>query len=202
MPVLAERGHIEALRVLMRPGKTGFALQLARALATRGRLDEAIAIMTERIDADEQNAYEWTIELLVELGEADRALRLRRKRGHKLRSPVDTSDFQLARLLDEQGRHEEAIDVLSHKGGAPTQLADLLAGVGCMDEAMMVLDGAQHTVRVKSVGDKLAEHQAALLARYGHLRELRDRAANGHPEHREIMRSHLTRAQAAATDRR
>ncbi|MET8567619.1 hypothetical protein [Streptomyces sp. NPDC004783] len=201
-PVLAEQGHIDALRTLGGPGETSFALRLARTLAAHGRLDEGLAIMTQRIDADEEYAYEWTIELLVELGEADRALQLRRKRGHKRRSPVDTSDFHLARLLDEQGRHEEAIGVLRSEGSAPRQLAELLAGVGRMEEAMVVLDAAQNDTRWQHVTDELAEHQAALLARYGKVRELRDRAANGRPAHRQIMRAHLARAQATTTEGR
>ncbi|MDL5198730.1 hypothetical protein [Streptomyces sp. ALI-76-A] len=201
-PVLAEQGRIDALRTLIRPGDTGLALRLARTLAAHGRLDESIAIMMQRIDAHEEYAYEWTIKLLVELGEADRALQVLRQRGHTRRSPVDTSDFQLARLMDELGRHEEAIAILGREGGAPQQLAELLAGVGRMDEAMVVLDAAQHDRRWQYVSDELAEHQAALLARHGRIGELRDRAENGRPAHREIMRFHLTRAQAPTTQRR
>ncbi|MFI8215733.1 hypothetical protein [Streptomyces sp. NPDC085932] len=200
-PLLARQGRIDALRSLIRPGDTGFARLLARTLAAHGRLDEGIALLVQRIDADEEYAYEWAVELLVELGETDRALELYRQRGREHRSPVDASDAQLARLLDEQGRHEEAIAVLRRQGGAPRQLAELLAGVGRMDEAMVLLDAAQDDRRWQFVTDELAEHQAALLARYGRLRELRDRAENGRPAHREIMRCHLTRAQEAAAGR-
>ncbi|MDT0390944.1 tetratricopeptide repeat protein [Streptomyces dubilierae] len=200
-PLLARQGRIDALRSLIRPGDTGFARLLARTLAAHGRLDEGIALLVQRIDAGEEYAYEWAVELLVELGETDRALELYRQRGHEHRSPVDASDAQLARLLDEQGRHEEAIAVLRRQGGAPRQLAELLAGVGRMDEAMRLLDAAQDDRRWQFVTDELAEHQAALLARYGRLRELRDRAENGRPAHREIMRCHLRRAQEAAAGR-
>ncbi|WP_160159864.1 tetratricopeptide repeat protein [Streptomyces sp. SLBN-31] len=190
-PVLAEQGRVDTLRTLMRPGDTGLALHLARTLADHGRLEEAAAIMMQRIDADEEYAYEWTIKLFVELGEKERALKVRRHRGHKLRSPIDKSDFELAQLLDQQGRHEEAIDILPRDGRAPRQLAELLAGIGRMEEAMGVLDAAQNDIRWKYVTDELAEHQAAILVRYDRVRELRDRAANGRPAHREIMRSHV-----------
>jgi tetratricopeptide (TPR) repeat protein len=193
-PVLAERGHVDALRTLARPGETGFALLLARTLIAQGRVEEGIAIMQQRIDAGEESAYQWTVDLLVELGHVDRALKVLRSRPYQPHAISNTAGFNVAQLLDEHGRHEEAIEVLRTYSSAPKQLAELLAGLGRMDEAMAVLDAALSNIIWRYVTDELAEHQAALLARYGMLRELHHRTVNGHPEYREIMRSHLTHA--------
>lgn len=72
----AEQGRIDELRRLVTPGSsTGLALLLARALVARGRVDEGVAVLQERVDADEQHSRDWLIQLLVEQGRVDEAVR-------------------------------------------------------------------------------------------------------------------------------
>ncbi|MFC8826957.1 hypothetical protein ACFT9I_16635 [Streptomyces sp. NPDC057137] len=85
----------------------------------------------------------------------------------------------MARLLDEQGRAEDAIRILRTCGPAPRQLAALLAGQGRTDEAVRVIDRAMDDAKQSSVVEELAEVQADLLIEHRRIDELRTRAETG-----------------------
>lgn len=173
--ILAEQGRIEELRALAAPGPL-----LARALVGLGRVDEAIAVMQEGVDADEPHARDLLIDLLVEQGRADQALTALEARPHNPYERVSTAPVKVARLLDEQGRAEDAIRILRTRGHAPRQLGALLAGQGRTDEAVEVLDRAMADAKHSAVIAELAEAQADLLVEHGRIDELRARAGLGH----------------------
>lgn len=166
--ILAEQGRIEELRALGAPGPL-----LAHALAGLGRFDQAIAALQVCVDAHEQYAHDRLIDLLVEQGRADQALVALEARRHNPYELTSTAALDVARLLDEQGRAEDAIRVLRTRGGAPRQLAALLAGQGRTDEAVRVLDRAMADAKHSSVVGELAEAQADLLVEHGWIDELR-----------------------------
>ncbi|WP_203557754.1 hypothetical protein [Streptomyces sp. S4.7] len=184
--VLAEQGRIEEMRALAAP----YPL-VAHALVGQGRVDEAIALLQERVDADEEYAHGYLIDLLVSQGRADQALSALEAKSHNPYDVTSTGPLDVARLLDEQGRAEEAIRILRTRGPAPRQLAALLAGQGRTDEAVKVLDRAMADVKHSSVVEELAEVQADLLIEHGRIDELRARAETGHRVYAVRLAAHL-----------
>ncbi|MFF1417035.1 hypothetical protein [Streptomyces sp. NPDC058280] len=178
--IFAEQGRIEELRALAAPGHTGLALLLARTLAGQGRVDEGIAVMQERVDANEEYARDWLIDLLVEQGRADQAVTVLEGMPYAPYTSISTAPINVARVLDEQGRAEDAIRILRTRGPAPRQLAALLAGQGRTDEAVQVLDRAMADAKHSSVIEELAEVLAELLIEHGRIDELHTRAETGH----------------------
>ncbi|MDQ1034590.1 tetratricopeptide (TPR) repeat protein [Streptomyces sp. V3I8] len=187
--VLAEHGRIEELRAL---GVHGFVL--SHALAGQGRVDEAIAVMQECVEADEQHAHDFLIKLLVEQGRADQALSALESRRHNPYEKTSTASLDVARLLDEQGRAEDAIRVLRTRGPAPRQLAALLAAQGRTDEAVRVFDHAMADPDHRFAVDELAEAQAGLLVEHGRIDELRTRAETGQQAYRVRLAAYLAEA--------
>lgn len=176
--VFVEQGRIEELRALDAHG-----FQLSRALVGLGRVDEAIAVMQECLDANEPDAYGFLIDLLVEHGRVDQALTTLESRSHNPYDLVSTASVDVARLLDEHGRPEDAIRILRTRGPATDQLAALLAARGRVDEAVRVFDRAMQDHEHRFVIDRLAGAQADLLIEYGRIDELRNRAETGHREY-------------------
>jgi len=168
----AEQGRIDELRTLVTPGgSTGLALLLARALVAQGRVDEGIAVLQERVDANEQHSRDWLIRLLVEQGRADQAVTVLKGMPSSYRS-TSIAELSVARLLDEQGRPEDAIRILRDTGSAPERLAALLAAQGHVDEAVWALDRAvQNTdTRYPAAIERLTRAQADLLIKHGRIR--------------------------------
>ncbi|WP_405947836.1 hypothetical protein OG588_15710 [Streptomyces prunicolor] len=164
----AEQGRIDELRTLVTPGSsTGLALLLARALVAQGRVDEGVAVLQERVDADEQHSRDWLIQLLVEQGRADQAVTAL-KGMRSWRRSTSTAELGVARLLDEQGRPEDAIRILRGTGSAPERLAALLAAQGRVDEAVRALDRAVEDTdaRYPAAIERLTKAKADLLAEY------------------------------------
>ncbi|MFE4832635.1 hypothetical protein [Streptomyces sp. NPDC056672] len=187
--ILAEQGRIEELRAL---DADGFVV--SHALVGLGRVDEAIAVMQECVDANEQHAYDFLIKLLVEQGRADQALTVLESRSHNPYDVVSTASVDVARLLDEQGRPEDAIRVLQARGPADEQLAALLAAQGRIDEAVRVLDRAMTDHDRRFAIDTLAGSQADLLIKHGRIDELRTRADTGHPAYGTRLAAYLAEA--------
>ncbi|MFC8075551.1 hypothetical protein ACFUN8_08410 [Streptomyces sp. NPDC057307] len=176
--VFVEQGRIEELRALDAHG-----FEVSRALVGLGRVDEAIAVMRECLDADEPHAYDFLIDLLVKHGRVDQALTTLESRSHNPYDVVSTASVKVARLLDEHGRPEDAIRILRARGPAVDQLAALLAAQGRVDEAVRVFDRAMQDHEHRFVMDRLAGAQADLLVEYGRIDELRSRAEAGHREY-------------------
>lgn len=179
----AEQGRTDELRALVTPGSpAGLAHLLARALVRHGRVDEGIAVLRERVDADEPYCRDWLLQLLVEQGRADQAVTVLEGMPFSY-SSISTADLSVARLLDEQGRPEDAIRILRSTGSAPERLAALLAARGRVDEAVRALDRAVEDTdpRYPAALERLTRAQADLLIEHGRIDELRTRAATGHP---------------------
>ncbi|MEV7401988.1 hypothetical protein AB0N93_16575 [Streptomyces sp. NPDC091267] len=189
--IFAEQGRIEELQAL---DAHGFVL--SHALAGLGRVDEAIAVMQECLDANEPNAYDFLIKLLVKHGRVDQALAALESRPHNPYDTVSTASLDVARLPDEHGRPEEAIRILRTRGPAPRQLAALLAAQGHVDEAVRAFDRAMADHEHRFVIGELAGAQADLLIEYGRIDELRTRAETGRREYGVRLAAHL-----AKTDR-
>jgi tetratricopeptide (TPR) repeat protein len=184
--ILAEQGRIEELRAL---DPHGFVL--SHALVGLGRVDEAITVLQECLDANEPHAYDFLIKLLVEQGRVDQALTALESRPHNPYDKVSTVSLDVARLLDEHGRPEDAIRILRTRGPAPRQLAALLAARGRIDEAVRVFDRAMADHEHRFVIGELAGAQADLLIEYGRIDELRTRAETGHREYGVRLAAHL-----------
>lgn len=181
--IFAEQGMIDELRALITPeNPTELAHTLAYALVRQGRVDEGIAVLQELVDADEEYARDRLIELLVKHGRADQAVTA--LAGYtRWQLSTSTSDLEVARLLDEQGRAEDAIRLLQDTGGSPEHQAALLAARGRVDEAVWVLDRAiSNTVPMyPATIERFAKALANLFVEHGRIDELRTRAATGHP---------------------
>ncbi|MFC8825943.1 hypothetical protein ACFT9I_11370 [Streptomyces sp. NPDC057137] len=177
--VFVEKGRIEELRAL---GAHGF--ELSRALVVLGRVDDAIVVMQECLDANEPHAYDFLIKLLVKYGRVDQALATLESASRNPYDATSTASVEVARLLDEHGRAEDAIRILRTRGsGADEELAALLAAQGRIDEAVRVFDRAMADHDRRFVIGKLAGAQADLLIEYGRIDELRTRAETGHREY-------------------
>jgi tetratricopeptide (TPR) repeat protein len=185
--VFAEQGRIEELRALSAHGYV-----LSHALVGQGRVDEAIAVMRECVEANEKHAHDFLIKLLVGQGRADQALTALESRSHNPHESTSTASLDVARLLDEQGRAEDAIRILRTRAHAPEQLAALLAGQGRADEAVKVLDRAMADAKHSSVIQRLAEAQADLLVEHDRIDELRTRAETGHRAYGVRLAAYLT----------
>jgi hypothetical protein len=175
--ILAELGLVEELRKLCDDGSIGSDLLVAQTLAGLGRIDEGAAVLRARTGSADH--YRELIKFLVDHGRADAALTALRARPYRL-SPHFLGFYYVARLLDEQGRPNEAIEVLRQDGGAYAQLADLLAVQGHVDEAIQVLNGQLVTARIGSINPAtVAEQLADLLVEHQRIDELRARAEEG-----------------------
>ncbi|MFJ8770266.1 hypothetical protein [Streptomyces clavifer] len=181
-----EQGRIEELRALDAHG-----FELSRALDGLGRVDEAIAAMQECLDANEPHAYDFLIKLLVKHERVDQALTTLESRSHDPFNVLSTPSVDVARLLDEHGRPEEAIRILRTRGHAHEQLAALLAARGRINEAVQEFDRAMTEHEHQSVIDRLVGAQAGLLIEYGHIDELRTRAETGHREYGVRLAAYL-----------
>ncbi|MGW0834351.1 hypothetical protein [Streptomyces prunicolor] len=124
-------------------------------------------MLQERVDADEQYSRDWLIQLLVEQGRADQAVTALEGMPSWRRS-TSTAELSVARLLDEQGRHEDAIRILRSTRSAPERLAALLAAQGRVDEAVRALDRAVEDTdaRYPAAIERLTKAKADLLAEY------------------------------------
>ena len=167
-----------------------YAAGLARLLARRGDLDEAIQIMRARANAGDESAARELAGLLAKRGDldelraradaghwgtAERLARLLAKRGDldELRARADAGHWgsarELARLLAERGDLDEAIQIMRAWAGdarAAARLADLLAERGDLDEAIQIMR-AQVDARYADAAERLAD----LLAERGDLNE-------------------------------
>jgi hypothetical protein len=190
--IFAEQGMIDEVRAIVTPGSPAYlARVLAHALVRQGRVDEGIAVLQERVDANEEHSREWLIDLLVEQGRADQAVTLLKGIPYSFKS-ISTADVRVARLLDEQGRAEDAIKVLQSTGGAPEKHAALLAARGRIDEAVWVIDRAisYANPRYPAAIERFSKALADLFVEHGRIDELRTRAASGHPAYSVRLAEH------------
>ncbi len=191
--IFAEQGMIDELRALITPeSPTELAYHLASGLVGQGRLDEGIAVLQELVDADEETyARERLIELLVKHGRADQAVAATAGYTRREQS-TSTTDLKVARLLDEQGRAEDAIRFLQDTGASPEHQAALLAARGRVDEAVWVLDRAISNTapKYRAAIERFAKALANLFVEHGRIDELRTRAATGHPAYGVRLAEH------------
>ncbi|MEV0348660.1 NACHT domain-containing protein [Nonomuraea sp. NPDC050680] len=200
---LAATPYTEHLYACARQGDAGALGHIAERLVEEDRIEEAIAMLGAWADHDDSGTA------------ASASLKLAgllRKHGRveELRTRADAGDAHafaiLAYLLEEQGRIEEAITVLSphtDRGAAP-QLARLLARQDRAQEAIDLLhahpeqdynwtstlakllaqQGRTEELRARAdQGDRAAGDQLAqLLAGQGHMDELQARATAGDPD--------------------
>ncbi|MFG2864943.1 tetratricopeptide repeat protein [Streptomyces sioyaensis] len=199
--LLAEQGRIDDLSDRAQSGDRSSAAVLVNWHAKHGHL-EALYTRSERGD---NNAAIKLGELLVAQNKPGQAIELLRSRA----GDDATVAMHLAPLLAEQGRTDEAIDIVQHhvtngERGALFDLCDLLATSGRIDEAIALL---QTHVKDQSAVFKLASLLSAsgkvddaitllesrinegdqfaafplaqLLAEEGRIEQLRDRADAG-----------------------
>jgi predicted Zn-dependent protease len=148
-------------------------------------------VWRELVAAGVEHSRDFLIDLLVEQGRADEAVTVLQVMPYSYKS-ISTADVSVARLLDEQGRPEDAIRILRATGSLPEKLAALLAAQGRVDEAVRALDRAiadTHT-RYSAAVERLTTAQADLLIEHGRIEELRTRAATGHPAYGMRLAAH------------
>jgi tetratricopeptide (TPR) repeat protein len=141
---LERLGHVDeavaVVRARVDAGEAHVFKLLIELLVADGRADEAVAALA-------MGAVR-----AVPPGEPEHTVRLAAQK--------------VAHLLDVQGRQEDAIDVLRAYADAPAELADLLAEQGRVDEALQVLDDAIATAREEYMGgavERLSEQRRGLV---------------------------------------
>jgi tetratricopeptide (TPR) repeat protein len=151
------RGETDAAIALVRgalgQGSPYGIERLATLLAKRGRVDEAVALLRPYVDKDEM------LDALVELTE-----------GHGY-------DGELTTLAREQIKADSPVMFRD----VPAVLAKLLERQGRVDEALEVLTGSAFGER--GVFVNAVEQLADMLARHGRERQLRELVAGGGGEH-------------------
>lgn len=134
--LLVESGQVDALQAAAAAGNTFAAWKVAELLVDRGDVDEAIAYLTDLADAGDGLAE---IRLTEILATHDRAEELESRAADSLWNTGSWIGY-----LVDRGRFNEAIGFLRSrvdKGDnlAASQLGDLLAGQGRVDDAIAVL---------------------------------------------------------------
>ncbi|WP_316784773.1 hypothetical protein [Streptomyces sasae] len=198
--IFDEHDMIDEVRALAERNIVRLSRRLVLTLARLGPVDEAVAVARARVDTGQAHAFGLLIDVLVEHRRADEAMAALAASVNRTVPPGEPKDwlcsaaYDVAHLLDVVGRQDDAIDVLRAYGDAPSELADLLAERGRLDEALQVLDDTIVEARSRRMGGTVQSCSAQLgelLIGAGRTAELRARANTGDPVLRERLARHL-----------
>ena len=131
--LLARQGRVDELQERTDAGDVAAAQRLADLLAERGRVNEAVTILGRLAEGDEARAAYRLDRLLADHGRVNE-LQLRAEQGDRHATNM------LLELLCTQGRVDELrVRAELGDGEAARRLAELLVGLGCVGEAIAIL---------------------------------------------------------------